>query len=429
MSQSSQLFEHATQHIPGGVNSPVRSFRGVGGNPLFFKQGKGAYITDIDGNSYVDYVGSWGPLIVGHAHPAIIEAVQNTIANGLSFGAPCPQEVMLADKICEIMPNIEMVRMVNSGTEAAMSAIRLARGYTKRNKILKFNGCYHGHCDALLVKGGSGLLTLGTPDSAGVPEDFVRHTLVAEFNDLDSVTQLFEKYGNDIAAIIVEPVAANMNCVLPEEGFLKGLREICDAYQSVLIFDEVITGFRVVLGGAQAYYDIKPDLTVLGKIIGGGMPVGAFGGRKEIMACIAPLGPVYQAGTLSGNPIAMTAGLETLRLISQPNFHKKLAITTESLTKVFNELANTYQVPFTTNYVGSLFGIFFTNEKMIRSFNDVSKGHLEQFKKFYHLMLEQGIYLAPSMYEAGFISSAHGQDELEKTFNAAEHAFRTLAKT
>ncbi len=425
MSLSSEIFKKARQFIPGGVNSPVRAFNGVGGDPVFIKAAHGAYVIGEDGKEYIDYVGSWGPMIVGHAHPAVVAAVIKRLEQGLSFGAPTAIEVELAEKICEIMPSIEMVRMVSSGTEATMSAIRLARGFTGRNKFIKFAGCYHGHADSLLVQAGSGALTLGIPSSAGVPESIVQHTLVADFNDLESVEVLFKKYPDDIAAIIVEPVAGNMNCVLPREGFLQGLRALSDRYGSVLIFDEVMTGFRVALGGAQQHYNIKPDLTTLGKIIGGGMPVGAFGGRKEIMECIAPLGSVYQAGTLSGNPVAMTAGLATLELISQPGFYETLENKTQKLMQGFVAKAKAAGIPFTAHHVGSMFGLFFTDKK-IETFADVKQCDIERFKKFFHGMLNAGVYLAPSAYEAGFVSAAHGDNEIEQTLAAADEVFTKL---
>lgn len=420
---SHNLFLRAQQHIPGGVNSPVRAFKGVGGDPIFFKRGQGAYIWDVDDNCYIDYVSSWGPLILGHANPQVIEAVQTSAENGLSFGAPTEMEVEMAELITQLMPNIEMVRMVNSGTEATLSAIRLARGYTGRDKILKFEGCYHGHSDSLLVKAGSGALTLGVPSSPGIPVDLAQHTLTASFNHLDQVQAIFEQYGHQIAAIIIEPVAGNMNCILPLPGFLEGLREICDHYSSLLIFDEVMTGFRVALGGAQAYYGIKPDLTTLGKIIGGGMPVGAFGGRRDIMEKLAPLGPIYQAGTLSGNPVAMAAGLSTLRQIMQPGFYEALSNTTKQLMAGLQERAHQAGLPFLTHAIGGMFGFFFTDQPAIDYFEQATHCHLQQFKQFFHAMLAEGIYLAPSMFEAGFVSSAHGPQEIEKTLTAAEKAF------
>lgn len=426
MSRSSDLFARARHTIPGGVNSPVRAFNGVGGEPLFLKAGRGAYVIDADGKEYVDYVGSWGPMIAGHAHPDIVKAVTECAQKGLSFGAPTENEIRLAEKICELMPSIETIRMVNSGTEATMSAIRLARGFTKRNKIIKFAGCYHGHSDSLLVQAGSGALTLGIPSSAGVPDSIVQHTLVAEFNQLDTVKNLFEKHPDDIAAIIVEPVAGNMNCVPPQPGFLSALRALCDEHGSVLIFDEVMTGFRVALGGAQAHYAVKPDLTTLGKIIGGGMPVGAFGGRKDIMQCIAPLGPVYQAGTLSGNPVAMAAGLASLELISAPGFFENITHITKQLLHGLTERAKAAGIPFLTTSVGSMFGLFFTNATEIKTYDDVKRCDVERFKLFFHGMLQEGIYLAPSAFEAGFVSSMHGEEEIKKTWAAAEKTFAAL---
>jgi glutamate-1-semialdehyde 2,1-aminomutase len=429
MTCSHNLFEEAQVYIPGGVNSPVRAFKGVGGDPIFFKSAHGAYVIDEDQQEYVDYVGSWGPMILGHAHPKVIEAVTASLKNGLSFGAPTAIEIELAKKVCELMPSIEQVRMVSSGTEATMSAIRLARGFTKRDKIIKFNGCYHGHADFLLVAAGSGALTLGVPNSAGVPASIAQHTLIAEFNRIETVAALFEKYNDEIAAVIVEPVPGNMNCIPPTDGFLQGLRKLCDDYGSVLIFDEVMTGFRVALGGAQALYNIKPDLTTLGKVIGGGMPVGAFGGRADIMRCLAPLGPVYQAGTLSGNPVAMTAGLVTLNLIAEDaHFHEKLTAATQKLMDGLVLRAKAANIPLLTTAVGGMFGLFFTDAKSITTYDDVKKCDIERFKKFFHLMLKEGVYLAPSAYEAGFMSSAHGEKEIAKTLAAAENAFAVLAK-
>lgn len=426
MTQSQKLFAEAQKYIPGGVNSPVRSFKGVGGNPIFFKSAQGAYLVDVDGKEYIDYVGSWGPMIFGNAYPQIITAVTQCMQQGLSFGAPTEVEVKLAKKVCEIMPSIEQIRMVNSGTEATMSAIRLARGYTKRDKFIKFNGCYHGHADFLLVAAGSGSLTLGVPNSAGVPEGIARDTLIAEFNRLDTVTALFEKYGAEIAAIIVEPVPGNMNCVPPAPGFLQGLREVCDKYGSVLIFDEVMSGFRVAMGGAQELYQIKPDLTTLGKIIGGGMPVGAFGGRTDIMQYISPQGPVYQAGTLSGNPVAMTAGLVGLELLQEdPDFHIKLTKATAQLMQGLKERAEIAGIPLQTTSVGGMFGIFFTAEN-IQTLDSVKRCNLPQFQKFFHGMLAEGVYLAPSAFEAGFTSSAHGQKEINHTLQAAERVLQEL---
>lgn len=420
------LFARAQRHIPGGVNSPVRAFYGVGGDPVFFKSAYGAYIVDNDDRSYIDYVGSWGPMIVGHAHPRIVAAVSECLQHGLSFGAPTLLEVQLAERICQLMPNIEQVRLVNSGTEATMSAIRLARGFTQRNKIIKFIGCYHGHSDSLLVQAGSGALTLGVPSSAGVPESIVQHTLLAEFNRLDTVKALFEKYENDIAGIILEPIAGNMNCIPPVPGFLTGLRALCDQYGSLLILDEVMTGFRVALGGAQARYNVEPDLTTLGKIIGGGMPVGAFGGRADVMGHIAPLGPVYQAGTLSGNPVAMTAGLASLALIIEPDFYKRLETTTRVLMDGLQERAQAAEIPLFTTVVGGMFGFFFTEAKKVETYADVMKCDVTQFKKFFHGMLQEGIYFAPSAYEAGFVSSAHGPEEVMRTLDAAERVFMRM---
>lgn len=427
MISTETLFQQAQRYIPGGVNSPVRAFQGVGGEPIFFKSGQGAYLTAEDNRQYIDYVGSWGPMIVGHAHPEVLKKVMACMQQGLSFGAPTALEVQLAKKICELMPAIEQVRMVNSGTEATMSAIRLARGFTQRNKIIKFAGCYHGHSDALLVQAGSGALTLGIPSSAGVPESVVQHTLVAEYNRLDTVQALFEKYKDDIAGVIVEPVAGNMNCVLPTPEFLPGLRELCDRYGSLLIIDEVMTGFRVALGGAQAHYKVRPDITTLGKIIGGGMPVGAFGGRADIMSCIAPLGPVYQAGTLSGNPVAMAAGLATLELISVPQFHAQLAATTKTLTQGLMTRAQAVGIPFLTTEICGMFGLYFTDLNKIETYADVKQSDVARFKKFFHGMLKEGIYLAPSAFEAGFTSAAHGDKEIAKTLAAAEKVFSLLS--
>lgn len=426
MSQSVDLFARAQRLIPGGVNSPVRAFQGVGGDPIFFKAGHGAYLVDVDDKEYIDYVGSWGPMIAGHAHPHIINAVVECVKKGLSFGAPTLLEIQLAEKLCEYIPSMEWVRMVNSGTEATMSALRLARGFTQKNKIIKFAGCYHGHADSLLVEAGSGALTLGVPSSAGIPDSIAQHTLVAPFNQLETVEQLFERYPDDIAAVIVEPVAGNMNCVPSTSAFLSGLRELCDRYESVLIFDEVMTGFRVALGGAQAYYAVKPDLTTLGKVIGGGMPVGAFGGRKEIMSCLAPLGPVYQAGTLSGNPVAMTAGLASLELISVPNFFENITKTTQQFMWNLAERARAAGVPLYTTALGGMFGFFFTEAQEIKSLADVKKCDVNRFKKFFHAMLKEGIYFAPSAYEAGFVSSMHGEKEISKTLAAAERVFAIL---
>ena len=427
LTKSSALFESAQRHIPGGVNSPVRAFKGVGGDPIFFDSAKGAYLNDVNGNEYIDYVGSWGPMILGHNDPEVIEAVKQAAEKGLSFGAPTAIEIEMADKVCELVPSMDMVRMVNSGTEATMSALRLARGYTKRDKILKFEGCYHGHADALLVKAGSGALTLGVPTSPGVPDVVAEQTLTLSYNDSDQVKALFAEIGEQIAAVIVEPVAGNMNCILPEEGFLQCLREQCSQYGSVLIFDEVMTGFRVALGGAQAHFNVTPDLTTLGKVIGGGMPVGAFGGKREIMEYIAPLGPVYQAGTLSGNPIAMTAGLITLNKISQTGFYDRLSQTTNALCSALQQKADQLNLPFTTNQVGGMFGLFFSEEKNISRFSQVENCNMTRFKAFYHHMLNQGVYLAPSAYETGFVSAAHGEPEIQQTAEKAGIAFEKIS--
>jgi len=426
MSRSSQLFTAAQKHIPGGVNSPVRAFKGVGGDPIFFKRAKGAYVYDEDDNQYIDYVGSWGPMIVGHAHDDVLKSVQDTMQKGLSFGAPTELETQMADRVCELVPSMDMVRMVSSGTEATMSALRLARGYTGRDKIIKFEGCYHGHSDSLLVKAGSGALTLGVPTSPGVPAALAEMTLTLSYNNIEEVKQTFKEIGEQIACIIVEPVAGNMNCIPPVAGFLEGLREVCDEYGSVLIFDEVMSGFRVSLGGAQGHYNIKPDLTTLGKVIGGGMPVGAFGGKREIMEQIAPLGPIYQAGTLSGNPVAMAAGFATLEIISQEGFFETLNKQTSKLAAGLEERAAKANIPLSTNQAGAMFGFFFNKEKNISSFAQVSACDDQRFKKFYHGMLDEGVYLAPSSYETGFVSSAHSDEDIEKTLNAAEKVFLTL---
>lgn len=423
---SDTLFNAAKQHIPGGVNSPVRAFKSVSGTPLFIKRASGAYLYDSDDNQYIDYVGSWGPMILGHAHPDVIQAVKDTADNGLSFGAPTEIETAMANKICQILPSIEKVRMVSSGTEAAMSAIRLARGYTSRDKIIKFEGCYHGHADSLLVKAGSGALTLGVPTSPGVPADFAQHTITLSYNDIEQVKNTFAELGDKIAAIIVEPIAGNMNCVPATDEFLNCLREVCSRYGSVLIFDEVMTGFRVALGGAQSLYNIIPDLTILGKVIGGGMPVGAFGGKKEIMDHISPDGPVYQAGTLSGNPVAMAAGLKTLELISTENFFNTLGNTTKSLVDGLTEKAKQAGVAFATNQIGGMFGLFFSENENIDSFDKVMNCKQEKFNAFFHGMLAEGIYLAPSSFEAGFVSSAHTKQDIETTINAAEKVFTQL---
>lgn len=426
MTSSVTLFEKAQQFIPGGVNSPVRAFNGVSGTPVFIQRAQGAYLYDSEGKQYIDYVGSWGPMVLGHNHPSILNAVIETAKNGLSFGAPTELEIELAELVCRLVPSIEMVRMVNSGTEATMSAIRLARGYTKRDKIIKFEGCYHGHADSLLVKAGSGALTLGQPSSPGVPSDFAKHTLTCTYNDLSSVEEMFKQYPNEIACIIVEPVAGNMNCVPPKPGFLQGLRQLCDQYGALLIIDEVMTGFRVALAGAQSYYDVKPDLTTLGKIIGGGMPVGAFGGKKEIMQYIAPTGPVYQAGTLSGNPIAMAAGIACLTELAKAGNEALLAEKTKTLAEGLKSLAQKHQIPFVVNYVGGMFGLFFTDQGKVECYQDVMKCDVERFKKFFHSMLDQGVYLAPSAFEAGFMSLAHSSQDIQATLAAADKAFAAL---
>ncbi|WP_114325891.1 glutamate-1-semialdehyde 2,1-aminomutase [Candidatus Colwellia aromaticivorans] len=426
-SKSEQLFSQAMNVIPGGVNSPVRAFNGVGGTPPFIKRAQGAYIYDADDNAYIDYVGSWGPMILGHNHPAILDAVINTAQNGLSFGAPTELEITMAEKVRELVPSMESLRMVSSGTEATMSAIRLARGYTNRDKILKFEGCYHGHADSLLVKAGSGALTLGVPNSPGIPADFAKHTLTVSYNNIEQVKEIFAEYPDQIACIIVEPVAGNMNCIPPVEGFLEGLRAVCDQYSSVLILDEVMTGFRVALGGAQAHYKIKPDLTTLGKVIGGGMPVGAFGGKQEIMDYIAPVGPVYQAGTLSGNPIAMAAGLASLTELAKGDKHKQLTAATEKLAMGLKAAAERHGVNLSINYVGAMFGFFFTDdEQPITTFEQVMACDSEKFNRFFHLMLEHGVYLAPSAFETGFLSTAHTDDIIEKTLEAAAKCFAQL---
>jgi glutamate-1-semialdehyde 2,1-aminomutase len=427
MTISEQLFEQAKKVIPGGVNSPVRAFNSVGGSPYFIKRAQDAYIYDADDNAYIDYVGSWGPMILGHNHPAILDAVINTAKNGLSFGAPTELEITMAEKVRELVPSMESLRMVSSGTEATMSAIRLARGYTGRDKILKFEGCYHGHADALLVKAGSGALTMGVPNSPGIPEDFANHTLTVSFNNIEQVKEIFAKYADEIACIIVEPVAGNMNCIPPVTGFLEGLRDVCDQYNSVLIFDEVMTGFRVALGGAQAHYKIKPDLTTLGKVIGGGMPVGAFGGKKEIMDYIAPVGPVYQAGTLSGNPIAMAAGLAALNELSQGNKHEQLSIATEKLAMGLKAAAERNAISLSINYVGAMFGFFFTEDSnTITTYEQATACDGERFNRFFHLMLDEGVYLAPSAFETGFLSMAHTDEIIEKTLVAADKCFAQL---
>ena len=424
MSRSDELFQRAQKSIPGGVNSPVRAFRAVGGTPRFIDRAQGAYLHDADGKAYVDYVGSWGPMILGHQHPEVVEAIRRQAEIGVSYGAPTELEIEMAELLSARMPALEQVRLCNSGTEATMSALRLARGFTGRDRIVKFEGCYHGHADGLLVKAGSGALTLGVPSSPGVPADFAKYTLTATYNDPGSVEALFEGNPGGIAALIVEPVAGNMNCVPPAAGFLQALRALCDRHGALLIFDEVMTGFRVHPGGATARFGVKPDLVTLGKIIGGGLPVGAFGGRRDVMQKLAPVGPVYQAGTLSGNPLAMAAGLATLRLLGDARLYADLERWTGRLLAGLEDAARTAGVPFTTTQVGSMFGLFFTSEKDIASYAQVMRCDVARFKGFFHAMLAAGIYLAPSAYEAGFVSAAHGERELALTLDAAARAFR-----
>lgn len=426
MTASTELFSKARQFIPGGVNSPVRAFNGVGGTPVFIDHAEGPCIFDSQGKRYIDYVGSWGPMILGHAHPDVIAAVKEASEKGLSFGAPTEIETRMAEKICQLLPSIEQVRMVNSGTEATMSAIRLARGYTGRDKIVKFAGCYHGHSDALLVKAGSGALTLGVPSSPGVPESVAQNTLTLDYNDSDAVNNVFAAMGPEIACIIVEPVAGNMNCIPPLPGFLETLREVCSEYGSLLIFDEVMTGFRVALDGAQGHYGVTPDLTTLGKVIGGGMPVGAFGGKREIMQHLAPAGPVYQAGTLSGNPVAMAAGLKTLELIAQPGFHQALSEKTQALVTGILQEAGKAGIAMRGNCVGGMFGLFFSGEEKISNFDQVMQCDQELFKRFFHGMLDEGIYLAPSAFEAGFVSAAHDDADIAATISAAGSVLQRL---
>lgn len=425
-SANQTLFEKSQQLIPGGVNSPVRAFRSVGGTPIFFKKGLGSKLWDVDGKEYIDYINSWGPMIVGHAHPDVIGAVQAVAANSLSFGAPTGLELEMAALINKLVPSMEQVRLVSSGTEATMSAIRVARGFTGRNKLVKFEGCYHGHSDALLVKAGSGLLTFGEPSSAGVPAEVAAHTLTLEYNNTQQLKELFAKAGDEIACVIIEPVVGNMNLVVPHMEFLQTLRELCTQHGAVLIFDEVMTGFRVHLGGAQALYGIKPDMTTLGKVIGGGLPVGAFGGRKDIMQCLAPLGAVYQAGTLSGNPVAVTAGLETLKLIQAPDFHAKLTAKTKKLIDGLVAAAKETSVVFSAQSVGGMFGLYFS-EQCPSSFAEVMQTNKENFNQFFHSMLDAGIYLGPSAFEAGFVSAAHTDDDIAFTLEAAKKAFLAIA--
>lgn len=422
-SRNHQLFEQSQQYIPGGVNSPVRAFKSVGGEPIFFQRGEGAYFWDADGKSYIDYVGSWGPLILGHAHPDVVKAVQIAAQNGLTFGAPTEAELDIAKMICQLVPSIEQVRLVSSGTEAGMSVIRLARGFTGRSKIIKFEGCYHGHDDSLLVKAGSGALTFGNPSSAGVPAETAGHTIVLDYNDISGIEEAFNKWGQEIAAVIVEPVAGNMNLVAPKADFLARLRTLCTQNGSVLIFDEVMTGFRVGLGCAQGLYHIKPDLTALGKVIGGGMPMAAFGGRRDIMQSLAPLGPVYQAGTLSGNPVAVAAGLATLKQVQAPGFYEKLEERTRQLVDGITAAAKNHGIDFCAQSIGGMFGLYF-RKNIPTSFAEVMQCDKEAFNRFFHAMLDEGIYFAPSAFEAGFVSSMHGDNELDKTLAAAEKIFK-----
>jgi glutamate-1-semialdehyde 2,1-aminomutase len=420
--RSETLFELSQQVIPGGVNSPVRAFRSVGGTPVFFQRAQGAHFWDVDGKRYIDYVGSWGPLVLGHAHPEVVEAVQRAARDGLSFGAPTEAEYELAQLLARLLPTLELVRLVSSGTEATMTAIRLARGFTGRSKIVKFEGCYHGHADALLVKAGSGALTLGIPSSAGVPPEVTQHTLVLDFNDLAALERAFAEHGTTIAGVIVEPVAGNMNLVAPAPGFLQGLRALCSKHGAVLIFDEVMTGFRVGLQGAQGLYGIEPDLTTLGKVVGGGMPLGAFGGRHEIMEKIAPLGPVYQAGTLSGNPLAVAAGLATLRLVQAPDFFERLGQTAHALVEGLSQAANAAGVPFSGRSLGGMFGVYFSAQAPA-TYAEVMRADREAFNRFFHAMLARGVYFAPSAFEAGFVSSAHTAADIETTVAAAQAVF------
>ncbi len=425
MTSNQELFQHAQRVIPGGVNSPVRAFKGVGGDPLFIAKAQGAHMYDVEGKAYIDYIGSWGPMIAGHGNENVLAAVHQAVDMGLSFGAPAPAEVTLAQQICDMIPSIDKVRMVNSGTEATMSAIRLARGFTGRNKIIKFEGCYHGHADSFLVKAGSGVLTLGIPGSPGVPDAVADLTLTVPFNDLPALSEVMSECGDDVAAIIVEPIAGNMNMIEPLDGYLQGMRDLCDEHGSVLIFDEVMTGFRVAKGGAQALYGITPDLTTFGKVIGGGLPVGAFGGRQEIMDYIAPVGPVYQAGTLSGNPLAMAAGSAMMKEISSEGFYQQLERTAQRLTAGLQAAADAAGMAFSTRVQGGMFGLFFS-QKPANNFSDTSDESVETYKRFFHEMLDRGVYLAPSAYEAGFVSSVHSDDLIDETIEAAKEAFKAL---
>lgn len=426
MSRNEALFQAAQRHIPGGVNSPVRAFKAVGGTPRFIEKAQGPYIFDADGKRYIDYVLSWGPMLLGHAHPAVIKAVTEQLQNGLSFGAPTEIETHMADTLCDIVPGMDMVRMVNSGTEATMSAIRLARGATGRDKIIKFEGCYHGHSDSLLIKAGSGALTFGVPSSPGVPAALAEHTVTLSYNDIDGVKQAFAEIGDQVACVIVEPVAGNMNCVPPIPGFLECLRQCCDEAGSLLIIDEVMTGFRLGLAGAQGYYGVTADITCLGKVIGGGMPVAAFGGRAEVMSQLAPSGPVYQAGTLSGNPVAMAAGLAMIEQIRQPGFYEPIFAKTDALVQGLRQRADAAGIAMTSNHVGTMFGVFFTEEEKVCNYQQVMAGNIERFNRFFHGMLEHGVYLAPACYEAGFLSAAHSDADIQATLDAAEAVFKTL---
>jgi len=425
INQSSSLFARAQLRIPGGVNSPVRAFKSVRSTPLFIREGKGSHITDVDGNDYIDYIGSWGPLILGHCHPEVMAAIEEALHRGASFGTPTEGEVHLAEMICTAVNSVEMVRLTNSGTEASMAAIRVARGYTGRDKIIKFEGCYHGSVDSLLVKAGSGVMTLGLPDSPGVPASFVKHTLLADFNNLESVTDLFDEYGSEIAAIVLEPVAGNMGMVVPDLDFLKGLRNLCDVHGSLLVFDEVMTGFRVDYGGAQEIFGIIPDMTIFGKVIGGGLPVGAYGGRQDVMLMVAPAGPVYQAGTLSGNPLAVAAGRKTLEILQAPDTYAELSRKSNWLIDEMRQSAGQNGIPFQTNVMGGMFGFFFA-EKPVRNYQDAAESDQDRFRKFFMSMLKEGIYLAPSAFESGFISMAHTEEDLEKTAAACRKVMATL---
>ncbi|HBM53329.1 MAG: glutamate-1-semialdehyde 2,1-aminomutase [bacterium] len=425
INQSSSLFARAQLRIPGGVNSPVRAFKSVRSTPLFIREGKGSHITDVDGNDYIDYIGSWGPLILGHCHPEVMAAIEEALHRGASFGTPTEGEVHLAEMICTAVNSVEMVRLTNSGTEASMAAIRVARGYTGRDKIIKFEGCYHGSVDSLLVKAGSGVMTLGLPDSPGVPASFVEHTLLADFNNLESVTDLFDEYGSEIAAVVLEPVAGNMGMVVPDLDFLKGLRNLCDVHGSLLVFDEVMTGFRVDYGGAQEIFGIIPDMTIFGKVIGGGLPVGAYGGRQDVMLMVAPAGPVYQAGTLSGNPLAVAAGRKTLEILQAPDTYAELSRKSNWLIDEMRQSAGQNGIPFQTNVMGGMFGFFFA-EKPVRNYQDAAESDQDRFRKFFMGMLKEGIYLAPSAFESGFISMAHTEEDLEKTAAACRKVMATL---